>query len=339
MLNEPDGWLPTLRTRLAAESAAGRFSGAVLVARNDTVLFAEAHGMADRTREIPNQLSTRFRLGSINKVFTAVAVCQLIQAGAVDPHEPFGTYLPDFPNRDLAAGATVHHLLVHRAGTGNIFGPEYESRREELRTVDDYVRLFGHRDAEFEPGSRHGYSNFGYVVLGALIEHVTGQSYHDYVDEHIHAAAGMSRSGSAPEAEVGDLAIGYTDEVEGSDVNTGLLSYRGSPAGNGYSTVEDLWRFANALTGHRLLDARHTRLVTTGQDEDGWAGRCVAYGCWEWTAYGLHSFGASGGFPGVSTNVTVHPGDGYVIVVLANMDPDIALYVSNFIHRRLPVTT
>jgi CubicO group peptidase (beta-lactamase class C family) len=253
--------LSELRTKLAEESAAERFSGTVLVARNDTLLFAEACGAADRQRHIPNRLSTRFRIGSINKVFT---------------------------------------LLTHTAGTGNIFG---------------------------------------YLLLGAVIENVIGQSYYDYVDEHVYAPAGMSRSGSAPERPaVPDLAVGYTSEVEGSEVNTSVLPYRGTPAGGGYSTVEDLWRFATALTGQRLLDARHTALLTTGQAEAGWGGRCAAYGFFERTSYGIHSIGAAGGFSGMSADLVIYPSHGYVIAVLANMDPDIAIQVSMFIAHRLPIT-
>jgi D-alanyl-D-alanine carboxypeptidase len=334
-----DSLLSGLRTKLAEESAAGRFSGTVLVARDDTLLFAEACGMADRRREIPNRLSTRFRIGSINKVFTAVAVCQLVQAGVVNVAEPLATYVPDYPNQDLAAAATVHHLLTHTAGTGNIFVPEYEVRRDEIRTVADYVSLLGHRDAEFAPGSRFEYSNFGYVLLGAVIENVTGQSYYDYVDQHVYAPAGMTRAGALPEDTAApDLAIGYTNEVTGSEVNTSVLPYRGSPAGGGYATAEDLWRFATALTGQRLLDARRTELLTTGQTEAGWGGTCVAYGFFERTIYGIHAIGAAGGFPGMSADLVIYPDLGYVIAALANMDPDIAIEVSMFINNRLPIT-
>ncbi|OLF12478.1 serine hydrolase domain-containing protein [Actinophytocola xanthii] len=333
-----DRLLATLRSKLAEESAAGRFSGVVLVARDEELLFAEAHGMADRQRMVSNTLSTRFRLGSINKVFTAVAVCRLAEDGTVDLDAPLARYLPDFPNQQLATAATVHHLLTHTAGTGDIFVPEYEARRGEIRTVADYVRLLGHRPAEFEPGSRFRYSNFGYVVLGAVIENVTGQSYYDYLDRHVYPAAEMRRAGSLPEAAaVPDLAVGYTDEVPGSEVNTGVLPYRGSPAGGGYASAEDLWRFATALTGRRLLDARHTELLTTGQAEAGWAGRCVAYGFFVRTVHGVRSISATGGFPGMSAALVVHPDLGYVTVVLANQDPDVAVEVAMFVDDRLEI--
>jgi CubicO group peptidase (beta-lactamase class C family) len=100
-----------------------------------------------------------------------------------------------------------HHLLTHTAGTGDIFVPEYEARRGGIQTVTDYVDLLGHREAEFEPGSRFGYSDMGYVVLGAVIENVTGQSYYDYVDEHVFTVAGMSRTGALPEEEITDIAV------------------------------------------------------------------------------------------------------------------------------------
>lgn len=332
----PD-WLSTVRTTFAEEADAGRFAGAVLVARNDTTLFAEAGGLADRARKVPNRVSTRFRIGSIDKVFTAVAVCQLVQAGAVDLAAPLATYLPDYPNRDLAAAATIHHLLTHTAGTGDIFVPEYDDRRDEVRTVADYLSLFGRREAEFEPGSRFEYSNYGYLLLGAVIENVTGRSYYEYVDQHVFAVAGMSRTGALPE-EMGvpDLAVGYTSEVAGSDVNTGVLPYRGTPAGGGYSTVADLWRFATALLGHRLLDAEHTALVTTGQAGAGWGGRCVAYGFFARSVHGIRSFGVAGGAPGMSAHLEVFPASGHVIAVLANMDPPVAQDVAVSIGHGFP---
>jgi hypothetical protein len=90
-------------------------------------------------------------------------------------------------------------------------------------------------------------------------------------------------------------------------MNTDVLPYRGNPAGGGYTTVEDLWRFAVALTGLRLLDARHTTMVTSGHVEAGWGGRCVAYGFFERHIYGIRSFGAGGGAPGMSADLTIHP--------------------------------
>ena len=255
--------------RLAGED---EFSGAVLVAKDGRVLFSRAYGLADRNRRIPNTLRTRFRIGSMNKMFTAVAILQLVEAGKVKLTAPLGKYLPDYPNRDVATKVTIHHLLTHTGGTGDIFGPDFDAHRKELRALADYVKLYGKRGLEFEPGSRWAYSNYGFILLGVVIEKVTGQSYYDYVQAHIYAPAGMTRSGSLPENQpVPDRSIGYT-KPPGTTAwapNTDTLPYRGTSAGGGYSTVGDLARFAHALLSHKLLSPDSTKLLITGKVNDG----------------------------------------------------------------------
>src|SRR5947209_5840873 len=171
------------RKKLEQEAAADRFSGAVMVTENDKPILAEAYGMADREHKILNTLKTRFRIGSMNKMFTAVAVLQLAEARKIDLKDPFGKYVPDYPNKDVAAKVTIHELLTHTGGTGDIFGPEFEAHRLELRTLQDYGNLYGNRAPKFEPGSRWEYSNDGFVLLGTILEKVSRQSYDDYVRE------------------------------------------------------------------------------------------------------------------------------------------------------------
>ena len=180
--------LKALAARADKLAGEDEFSGAVLVAKDDRVLFSHAYGLADRNRRIPNTLRTRFRIGSMNKMFTAVAILQLVEAGKVKLTAPLGNYLPDYPNRDVATKVTIHHLLTHTGGTGDIFGPDFDAHRNELRTLADYVKLYGKRGPEFEPGSRWAYSNYGFLLLGVVIEKVTGQSYYDYV-QHAHLRA------------------------------------------------------------------------------------------------------------------------------------------------------
>ncbi|HJS24186.1 MAG TPA: serine hydrolase domain-containing protein, partial [Pyrinomonadaceae bacterium] len=146
-----------LRKKLDEDVGAGRFSGAVLVARNGKTVFAHAYGMADREKKIPNTLKTRFRVGSMNKMFTAVATLQLVQSGKLDLKAPFGNYLTDYPNKDVASKVTIEQMLTHTGGTGDIFGPEFAKHRLELKTLRDYVNLYGQRALEFEPGSRWQY--------------------------------------------------------------------------------------------------------------------------------------------------------------------------------------
>ena len=167
--------------------------------------------MADRERKVPNTLTTRFRIGSMNKMFTAVAILQLAQAGKLKLDDPFGKYLTDYPNKELASKVTLHQLLTHTGGTGDIFGPDFDTHRTELKTLQDYVKLYGNRGPEFPPGSKWVYSNYGFILLGLVVEKVSGQNYYDYVNTHIYDVAGMNNSGSEPEDKmVTNRSVGYT---------------------------------------------------------------------------------------------------------------------------------
>jgi len=259
--------LAALRKKLDEDSAADRFSGAVLVAKNGKPVFAQAYGLADREHKVPNTLKTRFRIGSMNKMFTATSILQLAQAGKLGLDDPVGKYVPDYPNKEVANKVTIRQLLTHTGGTGDIFGPDFEAHRVELRTLTDYVKLYGNRNPQFEPGSRWEYSNYGFILLGVIIEKVSRQSYYDYVHEHIYEPAAMTASGSEPENEVvADRSVGYTRMAgNGLHPNTDTLPYRGTSAGGGYSTVEDLLKFANALQDHKLLNPEFTDMLTTGR--------------------------------------------------------------------------
>jgi D-alanyl-D-alanine carboxypeptidase len=327
--------IPALRKKLDEDVAAGRFAGAALVAKNGKILFSQAYGLADREKKTPNSLKTRFRLGSMNKMFTAVATLQLVQSGKLDLKAPLGTYLTDYPNKDVAAKVTIEQLLTHTGGTGDIFGPEFEKRRLELKTLRDYVTLYGQRAPEFEPGSRWQYSNYGFLLLGVLIEKVSGQSYYDYVRDHIFKPAGMTSTASEPEEQsVTDRSVGYMRaETGGWQPNTDTLPYRGTSAGGGYSTVEDLLKFATALQTHKLLNAQYTETLTTGKVDAG-PGK-YAYGFQESMINGTRCFGHGGGAPGMNGMLQICPGPGYVIAILANMDPPTASRISSFITNRL----
>jgi CubicO group peptidase (beta-lactamase class C family) len=318
--------------------AAGRFAGAVLVAKNGKVLFSGAYGLADREKKIPNTMDTRFRIGSMNKMFTAVAVLQLVEAGKIKLTDPVGKYITDYPNQEIATKVTIHQLLTHTGGTGDIFGPEFDKHRKELRTLNDYVALYGKRSPQFDPGSQWRYSNYGMLLLGVVIEKVTGQSYYDYVQEHIYKPAGMTLTASLPEDQsVAGRSIGYMrSEASGWVANTDTLPYRGTSAGGGYSTVDDLQRFASALMSHKLLNADSTELLITGKVETG-GGAKYAYGFEDqrdkdgngWVGHG-------GGAPGMNGDLKICPKSGYIVAVLANLDPPAAGQISEFLVSRLP---
>jgi CubicO group peptidase (beta-lactamase class C family) len=323
-----------LGSKLNEDAKKGLFSGAVLVAHQGKPVFTGAYGMANRETGVPNKLTTRFRMGSMNKMFTATSILQLVQAGKIKLDDPLGKFLTDYPNKDVASKVTIHHLLTHMGGTGDIFGPEFDSHRLQLRTLNDYIKLYGSRGLAFEPGKQWDYSNYGFILLGAIVEKVSGQSYYDYVRDHIFTPAGMTRTASEPEdVAVPDRAIGYMGAGDAAKPNTETLPYRGTSAGGGYTTVEDLLRFANALTEHKLLNEHYTELLTTAKPETG--DSHYAYGFQDNVVGGVRSFGHSGGAPGMNGDLQIFPNTGYVVVALANMDRA-AGRATGWISERLP---
>jgi CubicO group peptidase (beta-lactamase class C family) len=333
-------FVAALRARLAAATEAGEFAGAVLVARDGRTLFEGAYGLADRERGVPNTPQTQFRVGSMYKMVTAVATLQLVQAGTLRLDAPLGTYLPDYPNAEVASKVTPHHLLTHTGGTGDIFGPQFMANRTELRTTGDYLRLYGTRGLQFAPGAQHVYSNYGFLLLGALVERVGGTSYDDHVAARVLAPTGMTATGTAPEVSlVPGRSVGYTRQASGALVsNAPTLPYRGTPAGGGYSTVGDIARFAVAVRERRLLDSAHTALLLSGKVPVG-AGFQYAYGFIDRVVFGRRFVGHGGGAPGMNGELAFEPNGGYVVVVLSNLDPPAAGQVAAFILGRLPPPT
>lgn len=324
-----DGWLA---------DAGQDFSGAVLVARRDRVILAAVRGLADREHGRPNRLATRFRVGSMDKMFTGLAIMQLVQAGRLDLHAPLATWLPDYPNAAVARTVTPHHLLTHTGGAGDIFGPEFDARRDSLRTLADYVALFGARPAEFPPGTRWEYSNYGYILLGRIIEAVSGRDYYDHVRDHVFVPAGMTGAGFEPESTVvPDRPTAYARTDAGAVVPAEGLPWRGTPAGGGYATVEDFHRFVTALYDGRLLDAGHRRTMTEGRVE-GVSGMLFGYGFAVYPGAVPPMIGHNGITDGMSGDLRIL-GDGQVTVaVLANVAPPfLAGKLGKFISARVTI--
>ncbi len=308
-----------------------QFSGALLVARNGRVLFQKAWGRANRETGAPATVDTQFRLGSMNKMFTSIATLQLVEAGKLALDDPIGKHLPDYPNKEVAAKVTVRHLLTHTGGTGDFFGPEFMKNRLALREHSDYVKLLGSRPPAYEPGTRFSYSNYGFLLLGALIEKVSGMSYYDYVRGRIFQPAGMTATDSLPESESVPLrAAGYTRSETGWAPNTDMLPWRGAAAGGGYSTAGDLLRFAQALESGTLISkATFAEATRPHQPQYGY-GFTVVEGP-------PRFYGHNGGAPGINGDLRVFPDRGYVLVGLSNLDPPAASHLVDFFVARMPL--
>jgi D-alanyl-D-alanine carboxypeptidase len=325
--------LAALSARVDELAKNDQFSGAVLVARHGKVLLQKAWGRANRETGAPATLDTRFRIGSMNKMFTAVAILQLVEAGKLALDDPIGKYLTAYPNKDVASKVTVRHLLTHTGGTGDIFGPEFEKNRLTLRTHSDYLKLYGARALDGEPGKQFNYSNYGFVLLGALIEKVTGMSYYDYVESKIFRPAGMTSTGSLTEADsVPNRSTGYMKRDGAWVPNTDTLPWRGTAAGGGYSTVGDLLRFAEALEAGKLISKKTLAEATTPHLQG------YGYGFGIRGEGPSRSYGHGGGAPGMNGELRVFPQLGTVLVALSNLDPPAATRVVDYYALRMPAT-
>jgi CubicO group peptidase (beta-lactamase class C family) len=306
------------RARVAMDS----FSGVVVLARDDETLYSFSTGFADRAAGARNGPSTRFNLASNDKYFTRVAIRQLQQAGKLTMSDLVGKHLPGYPNARVRNEVTIKHLLDGRSGLRGFDNDDdrtYRASLMKLRTLDDYVALFATDSLQSTPGTTYAYSNAAYVVLGKIVESASGQSYYDYVQRHIFEPAGMVKTGyftvdevtpnmavpytTSPKA-IGDFSAGAKKMTERQPA-TPLLAYRGSSAGGGYSTADDLLRLARAIRSHRLLDAAHT---------DSLLGfRSPRPGYFDWDGW-------TGGSEGMNTVFYLHS-TGHVLVVLSNYDP------------------
>jgi CubicO group peptidase (beta-lactamase class C family) len=298
--------------------AAGEFSGVALLAKNGTPFFHKAYGMADRAFGVANRPDTKFNLGSINKTFTQTAIAQLAEKGKLSLSDTIRKHLADYP---LAAAdrITIQQLVTMSSGLGDFFGEKFDATpKSRIRTLADYLRLFATDPLLFEPGSSRRYSNAGYVVLGLIIEKVTGQTYYDYVRENIYGPAGMTSSDSyMQDAIVPNRAVGYTSENASGKplpeprVNVYELPARGSSAGGGYSTAEDMLRFDLAMRGGKLLSPAWAAWYYSDQS--------VAPAGVPGELHG--GKGVAGGTAGVNAVLEMDLDTGYTVVVLSNIDP------------------
>jgi CubicO group peptidase (beta-lactamase class C family) len=329
------------RDYLAERAAAGQFSGAVLVARDGTPVLQQAHGMADRQRRVANTVGTRFCTCSMGKMFTAVAIAQLVEQGRLSFEDTIAPYVSGygFPS-EIADHVTVAELLTHTAGTGDAL--QRTPTSQPPTTTAGLMKVIAATPLRFTPGSRFSYSNSGYIILGAVIEHVTGHSYAEHIRDRIFAPAGMTDTdiriytpadvpGMAhPYALVGEDGQPVGGGPPGSTPQPATLRdvadvpQIANPSGGAYSTVTDMHNFAQALTGHKLLGPALTRTLLAGKvhtaDPARPPGDQYAYGFDDVTINGVRIVGHNGGSPGYEGQLDIYPDKGYVVVIMTNQD-------------------
>jgi len=289
------------------------FNGVVLFARDETVLFHQAYGLAYRPDAVRNETSTRFNMASASKMFTAVAVAKLAEEGRLSFDDMIGKYLgSDWVSPEVGRKVLIRHLLAHTSGLG-MYWDEWDQYAGQIRTIEDY-RLVVSDDLAFEPGTRSEYSNTGYILLGAIIEKVSGETYYDFVRRTIFEPCGMTSTGFYTNNEVQEgLAVGYFKDKDDRGKLKDNLSLHGSigaSAGGGWSTASDLHLFLLAMRDDRILSSRTREVLWSPKPKSPKYG----YGF----QIGKSWVGHTGGFPGIEAFVYYFPASGHSWIVMSN---------------------
>ncbi len=299
---------------------AGEFNGSVLVAQNGQVLLSKGYGPADSDRSIPNTEQTKFRIASLTKQFTAMAVLILQEQGKLKVEDRVCRYLPDCP-ADWGK-ITIRQLLTQTSGIPDLTGfPDFDDTYPTLNTPEKCVSYFRNEPLNFNPGQGWAYSNSGYILLGYLIQQVSGETYESFLQEHIFSPLGMKNTGF--DQNLDDLAVGYT--TPGVQAGAMDLTWLFS-AGELYSTVEDLYRWDQALYSEQLLpqallaEMFKPQAAVPADNPFSHFGSSYGYGWVIGAQLGRRVELHAGSINGFSSMIERFPDDKVTIILLSNLD-------------------
>ncbi len=310
-----------VRALAAGLAAKGWLSGALLIAKGPTALLTMAGGEASKSYHVPNNIDTKFNLGSMNKMFTATAAARLVELGKISFDDPISKYIDDtWLPKAITDRITVRHLATHTSGLGNYFNEVYErSSRALFRKLGDYKPLIRDDRPAFTPGERFQYSNTGMFVLGVVIEKATGEDYFDHIRKVIYGPAGMTNTDCYEmDYPVENLAVGYSPDWNSPyrwQSNLYKHVIKGGPAGGGFSTVRDLHKFALALLAGKLVSKETLQTLWTDTK-----GGNYGYGFTVAQGPSGKVVGHSGGFDGINSELDIYVDSGYIVVVMSNYD-------------------
>ena len=314
------------------------FSGAILIAKGDSVLYTKAVGNASKRFNIPNNLNTKFNLASMGKMFTGVAIMQLVEKNKLKLDDTIEKYIDStWLSKDIAQQITVYNLLTHTSGLGSYFSDKFfNSSKENFRALNDFKPLIVNDSLRFQPGTKVMYSNSSFALLGVIIEKVSGMSYENYIDTHIYAPSNMTNSGLYEmDHPVKNLAIGYErnkNTVFGWDNNLYRHVIKGGPAGGGYSTIYDLYRFISTLKNGGLL-SKNSLSVLWSKPPNIKSPYGLGFHLYE--GNNSKQVGHSGGAPGVSGEVIYDIKRDYITVVLSNYNTgeDLSFVIRDLLNK------
>ncbi len=285
-------------------------SGVVAVAKDGKTVFEKAYGLANRSARVPNTTATRFNIGSINKLFTQIAIAQLVSAGRLSYDDTLGKLIPDYPQEQTRA-ATIQQLLDHTAGIADFFGDDFNRQpKDRFRTNVDYYRYVSGKPPLFEPGARNEYCNGCYITLGEVAARVSGMSYERFVAENIFTPSGMTTGFPQSDGVEPNIAEGYTARTPDASIRRNIFMHGagGSAAGGAYATAADLIAIDNAIRERRLFGEQElARRFGAAASKPGRV---------------MGEYGIAGGAPG--TNASLESDGVWTVVVLTNFDPPLA---------------
>jgi len=302
----------------------GRFSGVVLIAKDGKVVLRKGYGMANFELNVPNTPETVFRIGSITKMFTAFSILQLEERGKLKVSDPVIQYIPELPRAWSAI--TIHQLLCHKSGIPEFLGTKAYNNQDDPLRVENALKEFADKPLVTAPGEVLRYSNSGYILLGRIVEKVSGKSYEEYLTENILTPAGMTHTAFDHYAPVvPNRANGYNFDGEflintkpGDSAMTG-------PAGALRSTADDLYTFDRVLRAGTLFSSAITQKAWTAYGH--WSARPpitmeaeYGYGWMIGQDFG-HRYLAHGGWVnGFVSDFKRYPDDNVVVILLSNIE-------------------
>lgn len=317
----PDSAIQEIAHFLDSMEEEDGLSGVVLVAKDGVPVLERSFGMAHIGYQIPNSPQTLFNFASMGKMFTGVSILQLKEKGLLNLQDRVGEHLPNYPNVAVRDSVTIHQLLTHTSGMPDFMTDEYlQASKHNYRHLNDYALHYQNENLDSKPGGKFVYCNSDYIVLGLIIESISGKSYFEYVEDHIFTPAGMQTAAYLEmDHASGPVALGYTPSTEYPDKlmsNIYLNAVRGAPFGGGYARARDFLHFANALQENRLLSATSKELLTREKGVNG----SYAYGFVDLSIQGHRILGHSGGHWGIACELSIYEDLGYEIVVMTNRD-------------------
>ncbi|WP_109853278.1 serine hydrolase [Aquimarina sp. AU58] len=310
-----------------------QFSGTVLLAKEGKILYQKAFGDANKSYQIKNNIDTKFNIASMGKMFTGVSIMQLEEQGKLKINDPVVKYLKDFP---FGNKITIHHLLSHTSGLSNYMRHKvYRANRGKRYVINDIIPFIYEQKLEFDiPGKKFAYSNSGMVVLGAIIEKISGQSYSEFITQNIFIPAKMNNTQMRFwDDVVENRALGYLKSISGKYTNT--IYTNSSPQSDGgiLSTVKDMLKFDQALYTSLLINENSKKKLFTNVIPK------ITYGL----AFQVENknnnrvVGHGGGLPGFSSYFSRYLDDKYTIIALSNYDMisrNIVYYIEDILYNK-----